>query len=577
MDNYAVWWLYTPFPSQKTASIPSRLHVNAAEVRRLIAAGESETVEFRRRAAPPAALLRVVAAMANTKGGHLVIGVDEGGQVVGVDADALDPRNISRLVAQTHARTDPPVDVTAEPVRVDGRSVLVLHVPYGGQRPHTLAGSGEVLIRRAAATETARSEDVQRLAIEASLGAFEDAPVPGATLEDLDLGAFRDFLARRAPSGAASTDTTRATGAAGADSGTLLRNLGFVSALGPIPSVPPAKSFPGNTGNADGTGAAPAPSAEQRPPLVPTVAALLLFGRAPQRFLPQAHVELVRFAGAAPPMERAGAAGQGSAAADRATVEGTLPEQLERALDFIRRHMRVGMRVEGFGRHDVPEYPPVAVREVLVNALVHRDYSLRGAAVEVRMYFDRWEVTSPGRLPGPLLPAALTEGEPQRLARNPRLAEAVRVLGLGEGLGLGLRHARAVLQQAGYPPPEIEEGAFSVTVTLSGAFAAHGRQAWLQRARNTLTHRGGNRRQLRAVEHLAAHPDLDALTNADYRRLTRVSEMTALRDLSDLVERGILVRRGEKRGAYYEPAGGASAAARAARGGPAAESPEDPN
>jgi ATP-dependent DNA helicase RecG len=445
------------------------------------------------------------------------------------------------------------VDVTAEPVRVDGRSVLVLHVPYSAQRPHTLAGSGEVLLRRDAATEPARSEDVQRLAIEASLRAFEDAPVPGATLDDLDLGAFQDFLARRSPSGSVPPEAN------GTDPGTLLRNLGFVSPPSPLPPIP------------DGTaGASDAPAGQ----LVPTVAAILLFGRAPQRFLPQARVELVRFAGTAPPTESAGEAGMNSLAADRATAGGTLPEQLERSLDFIRRHMRVGIRVEGFGRHDVPEYPLEVVREVLVNALVHRDYAQRGAAVEVRMYFDRWEVASPGRLPGPLVPASLIEGGPERLARNPRLAETARVLGLGEGLGLGLRRVRAALQHAGYPPAEIEEGAFSVHVTLAGAFEAHGRQAWLQRARNALTRRGGNRRQLRAVAYLGAHPDLDALTNADYRRLTRVSEMTAFRDLSDLVERGILVRRGEKRGAYYAPAIDLPAHAAGTRSGRSVQSGE---
>src|SRR5204862_4490233 len=113
-----------------------------------------------------------------------------------------------------------------------------------------------------------------------------------------------------------------------------------------------------------------------------------------QRSLPQARIGLVRFAGDAP--DGAATPPGGS---DRETVDGTLPEQFERALAFIQRHMRVGTRVEGFGRTDMPEYPLDVVRELLLNALLHRDYAQTGAPIQVRMYFDRWGFISPGRLP----------------------------------------------------------------------------------------------------------------------------------------------------------------------------------
>lgn len=98
------------------------------------------------------------------------------------------------------------------------------------------------------------------------------------------------------------------------------------------------------------------------------------------------------------------------------------------------------------------------------------------------------------------------------------------------------------------PAVRITETAADVTFTLAGAYGAHERQSWLRRHRAALAHAGGTDRQLKPLEYLAEH---NTLTNADYRRLTGAIEMTALRDLTDLVERGVLERRGRKKGTYY--------------------------
>jgi ATP-dependent DNA helicase RecG len=163
------------------------------------------------------------------------------------------------------------------------------------------------------------------------------------------------------------------------------------------------------------------------------------------------------------------------------------------------------------------------------------------------MFFDRWEITSPGRLPGPLTPADLQRGS-ERLARNPRLAEAMRILGYGQGLGLGLSQARVQLEAADFPPPMLAESATAVTATLAGGGQARRRLERLRHYRSRLLQQGGTPRQLLALEHFLRHP---TLTNTEYRRLADVSDATALRDLTNLVERGLLARHGAKRGAYY--------------------------
>ena len=469
-----------------------------ADLRQILVNGESETAEFKKGLPRPTSLLHDVVALANAKGGHIVCGVEEDGRVLGIEADRA---SVDDLVQYVRTHGEPPLEVTAETVRIGSHAVVVFSVPYGWNKPYTVAGTTELFVRRGATSTAGTGGDLHRLAMETSLGAFEDAPVADATLADLDPSGFDRYLARRG---------AEASGELGF--GTLLRNLGFA--------------------------ARPAPTSLGKD-LVPTVAGLLLFGRTPQRFLPQARVELMRFAG-----------DHADRYAERATIEGALPDQLEQAVTFVAQYMRVGMRIEGFRRQDIPEYPMEAVSELLLNALIHRDYSQRGMAIQVHMFLDRWEIISPGRLPGPLSPADL-HGRLERLARNPRLAEGMRTLGYGEGLGLGLARVRSLLDQDSYPELALTESPTTVTVTLVGASQVLQRSERLRQYRNRLEHQGGNPRQLLVIEHLLRN---GTMTNADYRRLTSVTQITALRDLNDLVARGLLVRHGAKRGAYYTPA-----------------------
>jgi ATP-dependent DNA helicase RecG len=464
----------------------------------MLDAGEGERVEFKQSLPQPAGLLRDVVAFANTRGGTILVGVRDDGRVIGVSAD---PSALNQLVAYIRAHTDPPLEIAAEPELVSDHQVVLIHVPRSPQAPILVADAAQAYVRIGTSARLARRADLERLVLEAHPGTFEDAPVPNATVADLDEPRIRDYLGRRG----STVDQI--------DLVLLLRNLGFLSG---------------------------AVGAEEPP--VPTVAAVLLFAGAPQRFLPQARVDLARFPGTEPGPD-----------ADRATVDGSLPEQIEGSLAFIRRHMRVATRVEGFRGEDVPEYPLDAMRELLTNALVHRDYSLRGTATQVWLFHDRWEVSSPGRLSGGLTPVDLETRTAVRVARNPRLAEAMRLLGYGDGLGLGLQRIRSLLDRAGLPPARLDERGDAVALTLSGAADAFRRAAQLRHYRNRLAHGGGDLRQLQAIDYLLRHP---AITNAEYRQLTGVSGGTALRDLTELVEDGLLVRHGAKRGAYYALAEG---------------------
>ncbi len=126
--------------------------------------------------------------------------------------------------------------------------------------------------------------------------------------------------------------------------------------------------------------------------LRPTVAGLLLFGVDPQAFLSRSYITEVRFRG------------QNTAHGyyDRRDLMGTLPEMVDAAEPYLWEHIQHGGRVRGLRREDLHEYPRPALRECLVNAVAHRDYSIRGSRIIVSMFEGRIEFNSPGPLPWPV-------------------------------------------------------------------------------------------------------------------------------------------------------------------------------
>lgn len=132
---------------------------------------------------------------------------------------------------------------------------------------------------------------------------------------------------------------------------------------------------------------------------------------------------------------------------------------------FLRRHLPVAGRFEPglFERQDEPLFPPLALREALVNALIHRDYSIPGGAVSVAVFDDRLEITSTGVLPFGLTTADLRREHVSK-PRNPLLAEVFYRRGLIERWGRGTQRIIDLCVAAGHPEPEFEERAGDVVV-----------------------------------------------------------------------------------------------------------------
>jgi ATP-dependent DNA helicase RecG len=257
----------------------------------------------------------------------------------------------------------------------------------------------------------------------------------------------------------------------------------------------------------------------------PTNARMLMFGYDPQLYLPQSEVVCIKYAD--PPGVRR--------YIDRKNVHGTLPELIDQASRFLRQYIRVGATIRGFYREDEPEYPYEALREAVVNAVVHRDYSRIGETVRVFMFPDRVEVRSPGGLlPG----ITLADLVAMRVTSNPRNAVLAGFLrdipGYMERVGSGIRFMINEMREMGLPDPEFSEHFDFMVVFRNGVVAAetpdiHPRQQiGLQIVR-----------------------EQGSISTSEYTAATGAPVRTAYRDLQDLVERGLLVVRGKRRGARY--------------------------
>ena len=347
---------------------------------------------------------------------------------------------------------------------------------------------GRVLIRAGTENRPLTGEQVRLLAATKSTGDFESEAVAGATRAHLDEEVIEEYLKKRE-----SRQRRPMTGTADE----ILMEVGALTA-----------------------------------DRLPTVAGLLLFGASPQVLLPQSGLVFVKFIGA-DPRGSDGQAGYGR----REEINGPLARIIEHTWQVVYEEMAVGAVVERLEREEMLEYPLFAVREALVNTVCHRDYRLRGRRIEVRMFSDRMEVISPGGLPGFITVDNIVE---EHFSRNPRLVAGVFQWGYIEELGLGVDRMIESMVQEGHPPPHFQARPHAFTVTLHNNRDRKVVPKWESNM---------NERQMRA---LARVRESGSIANREYRQLCPdVSPETLRLDLADLVNKGVLLKIGAKKGTYY--------------------------
>jgi ATP-dependent DNA helicase RecG len=463
------------------------MDLTEATLRELIAAGESSMVEFKIRAPRPAELAERICGMANSRtGGMIVIGVeDSSGAIVGVER----PNETIDLLLRATRLVRPPVTFGAggpAAVSIDTATVVVAQIPPSDGPLYQ--ASGVFWQRRGTHTTPMTVEEIHAHLHTSGALAWERALCPHATLEDLDADAIDRYLNLR-------DERSRSN----------LRHMPREEMLLRLHCAGRAS---------DGQ-------------LRPTNVGMVLFGLDPQLFVPHSEVVCIRYADSL---------GVGKYL-DRKNVSGTITEIIDTAADFLRLNIREGAEIIRFTRIDTPEYPYEALREALVNAVAHRDYSREGETIRLLFYADRVEVHSPGLLPPGVTTADLAAMRAPSRPRNPLLTQFLREIpGYMERIGSGARLMIQEMRQLGLSDPEFVEQHEFVVTFRNGQSPTNVDAAPF------------TPRQLLALRIIQ---EKGSISSQEYMDATGVAERTAVRELRDMVDRGVLMTRGKARNTRY--------------------------
>lgn len=356
---------------------------------------EGKTLEFKRDLSSPRNVLKTLVAFANSAGGQLVVGVDDDRQVAGV-ADPLDEEErICNLIADSIApRLVPNVELAS----IGERTVLVIEVFPSSSRPHYLKAMGPgngVYVRLASSSRQAGPELIAELRRSAQGIVFDEMPMPELGPDDLDLEAAQRLFGPEHRLDDKALTTLK-----------LLRR--------------------------------------EQGRLVPTQGAVLLFGKAREQYFPDAWVQCGRFRGS-----------DKVEIFDQADIHEHLPDAVTAIELFLKKHAFKTAQFGAMRREDVWSIPLTILREAIVNALVHCDYSQRGTPIRIAFFDDRIDIESPGML----LPGMTVEDMKSGVSRirNPVIARVFRELHLIEQWGSGVRRIFAEAAEQGLPEPAITE------------------------------------------------------------------------------------------------------------------------
>jgi predicted HTH transcriptional regulator len=357
---------------------------------------EGKTLEFKRDISSPKNIIKTLVAFANTAGGRLLIGVEDGTkEIVGVSDPLDEEERLCSLIADNIApRLVPDVEL----MTVEGKTLLGVEVYPSGSRPHWVKSEGHfdgVYVRLGSTNRKADRELIAELQRSASGISFDEMPMPDLSFENLDIDA-----AKKRFKGVRELNEEE------------LITLKFLS--------------------------------REQGRLVPTIGAMLLFGKERDFHFPDAWIQCGRFKGK-----------DKAYIFDHTEIHEDLPGSVESVMLFLKKHAFRGADFSEIRRKDVWSIPLTILREALVNAIVHADYSQRGAPIRVSFFDDRIEIENPGIL----LPGMTIEDVKQGVSRirNRVIARVFRELDLIEQWGSGFRRILKDAEELRLPQPEILE------------------------------------------------------------------------------------------------------------------------
>lgn len=422
-------------------------------------------------------IAEVLSAFANADGGTLVLGVEDDGDITGVQY----PSDKEDVLRNSAKQIRPPVKPKIETVDYQGKKLWIFQQDWV-PTVHQLT-DGRYLYRIGDSNVPFPAEQIEAIKAAKRQAAYEMQIIPTATLGDLD------------------------------------ETLIYKSAerLGIKESVEDFLSHYHLLEWENGT------------PRLPLVS-LLLFGKSPLHWHPRCGIDFIRYEGT----ERK--YGRELNIVKRARIEVQLIKIIDEAYQTVSPHVRERHILHDLFFQERLEYPTFAWQEAIVNAVAHRDYSLMGTSIEVWMFDDRLEIRSPGLPPAPVTIERLRRRERVHASRNPLMVRLFTDLGYMRETGEGIPRMFEEMERNGLHPPDISieaESIFRVSLRNQPVYTEKD-LAWLDRYRNMNL----KPEQKRAL--LFGHSHDNSLTSRQYQSLCQVDLYQASRDLKDLVKKGVL-------------------------------------
>ncbi|OXS13665.1 ATP-dependent DNA helicase [Zobellella denitrificans] len=439
--------------------------------------GEGKTLEFKRQLPKGEQLAKTMVAFANTAGGKLVLGVDDQRQIVGLQADEFEL--MDQIASLVHDLCQPTLLPNIYLETLQGQTLLVVQVHRGSQLPYYLKRQGRekgVFVRLGATNRQASQEMIHELECQRLHQSFDEQPAWDSNLEQLDLGPLQQAF----------------------------RQVGKPLDRQKMHGLKLIKTEQGRE--------------------YPTHGLMILLGR-----YEQVEIKCSRFKGT-----------DMTVFLDKKEYTGDLFGQLAQAEGFIKNHLHLKAEILGLQRTETYEIPIAAIREALVNAVVHRDYSNAGRDIKLGIYDDAVNIVSPGGLPNGLTLDEALQGRSE--LRNKVIARVFKELGYIEQWGSGIARIRALCTQAGNPEPTFAETGdfFDIEFHRAGLDAIGGSIGGSEVAQAVLTER-----QQAVLELIKQNPRMP------YRQMASelgINDSAVKKHLEKLKEANVIERIGGTRG-----------------------------
>jgi ATP-dependent DNA helicase RecG len=431
---------------------------------------ESDTMEFKKSLSLIEPALKSICGFLNQHGGVITFGRTNTGTIVGVDPT---DHSLRKLSQQISSRIKPDIAPDIRVIEEQGKHLIIVMVPEGTSKPYFL--DGIAYTRTGTENRVMPPDELKRIILSDHTLPWDDQPCQGATIDDIDAPSVRTFLERAQNKRRFDID----------------------------PSIPIETALEKLDVLSGG---------------LPTHAAVLFFGKDPQRFFIQSEVRCARFKGEE----------VSSTYLNMNVLHGRINQLIEDTNQFIEQTIqKAAWIVPGkMQREEHWEYPPDALREAVINAVCHRDYNASGN-VQVRIFDSRAQVWNPGKLPEGIT-IDLLKVEHASHPRNKTIARLLFLIGYIEQWGSGTLSMITACERDGLPDPQFREAGNDFVVTFARSTV------------NTLLEHPEilNERQHKAIKYLQTHP---TITRQEYSRIFECNEKTARRDLADLEMQKVII------------------------------------